>query len=50
MNNFVKERKLKSVTFGSNENAEISIKNISHLKNKSYGSLLIKNKVLQIFL
>ena len=45
VNNFVKERKLKSVTFGSNENAEISIKNIYHLKNKSYGSLLIKNKV-----
>ena len=49
VNNFVKERKLKSVTFGSNENAEISIKNISHLKNKSYGSLLIKNKVLTNF-
>ena len=49
VNNFVKERKLKSVTFGSNENAEISIKNISHLKNKSYGSLLIKNKILTNF-
>ena len=49
VNNFVKERKLKSVTFGSNENAEISIKNISHLKNKSYGSLLIKNKVFTNF-
>ena len=49
VNNFVKERKLKSVTFGSNENAEISIKNISHLKNKSYGSLLIKNKVITNF-
>ena len=47
--NFVKERKLKSMTFGSNENAEISIKNISHLKNKSYGSLLIKNKVITNF-
>ena len=49
VNNFVKERKLKSVTFGSNENAEISIKNISHLNNKSYGSLLIKNKVYTNF-
>ena len=49
VNNFVKERKLKSVTFGSNENAEISIKNISHLKNKSYGSILIKNKVFTNF-
>ena len=49
VNNFVKERKLKSVTFGDNENAEISIKNISHLKNKSYGSLLIKNKVFTNF-
>ena len=49
VNNFVKERKLKSVTFGSNENAEISIKNIFHLKNKSYGSLLIKNKVFTNF-
>ena len=49
VNNFVKERKLKSVTFGYNENAEISIKNISHLKNKSYGSLLIKNKVFTNF-
>ena len=49
VNNFVKKRKLKSVTFGSNENAEISIKNISHLKNKSYGSLLIKNKVFTNF-
>ena len=49
VNNFVKERKLKSVTFGSNENAEISIKNISHLKNKSCGSLLIKNKVFTNF-
>ena len=49
VNNFVKERKLKSMTFGSNENAEISIKNISHLKNKSYGSLLIKNKVFTNF-
>ena len=49
VNNFVKERKLKSVTFGFNENAEISIKNISHLKNKSYGSLLIKNKVFTNF-
>ena len=49
VNNFVKERKLKSVTFGSNENAEISIRNISHLKNKSYGSLLIKNKVFTNF-
>ena len=49
VNNFVKERKLKSVTFGSNENAEISIKNISHVNNKSYGSLLIKNKVFTNF-
>ena len=49
VNNFVKERKLKSVTFGYNENAEISIKNISHFKNKSYGSLLIKNKVFTNF-
>ena len=49
VNNFVKERKLKSVTFGFNENAEISIKNIYHLKNKSYGSLLIKNKVFTNF-
>ena len=49
VNNFVKERKLKSVTFGYNENAEISIKNISHLKNKSYGSLLIKNEVFTNF-
>ena len=49
VNNFVKERKLKSVTFGYNENAEISINNISHLKNKSYGSLLIKNKVFTNF-
>ena len=49
VNNFVKERKLKSMTFGSNENAEISIDNISHLKNKSYGSLLIKNKVFTNF-
>ena len=49
VNNFVKERKLKSVTFGSNENAEISIKNIFHLKNKSYGSLLIKNEVFTDF-
>ena len=49
VNNFVKERKLKSVTFGSNEHAEISIKNIYHLKNKSYGSLLIKNKVFTNF-
>ena len=49
VNNFVKERKLNSVTFGTNENAEISIKNISHLKNKSYGSLLIKNKVFTNF-
>ena len=49
VNNFVKERKLKSMTFGSNENAEISIKNICHLKNKSYGSLLIKNKVFTNF-
>ena len=49
VNNFVKERKLKSVTFGSNENAEISIKNMSHLKNKSYGSLLIKNKFFTNF-
>ena len=49
VNNFVKERKLKSVTFGSNENAEIGIKNISHLKNKSYGSLLIKNEFFTNF-
>ena len=41
VNNFVKERKLKSVTFGSNENAEISIKNISHLNHPSIHNQLL---------
>ena len=49
VNNFVLERKLKSMTFGSNENAEISIENISHVNNKSYGSLLLNNEVFTNF-
>ncbi len=46
---FIFGKKIKSLTIGSNKIADISLNNISFVNNKSFASLLIKNKFFSNF-
>ena len=49
LNNFVLEKDVKSMTFGLKEIADISLKNVSFENNKTFASLLLKNKFTSNF-
>ena len=46
---FIIEKKIHTLTFGLNQTANISLKNVSFLNNKSFATLLINNKIFSDF-